>query len=117
MKSPARNKSLTTKMTEQEYDRIAQMAFVAHRNISEWVRELLFREIGQSSSAEHLILLSEVLALRAIILNLSFRSNAQEKLTQQEMLDLISRADQGKTHKAQQRLREAESGNVNASNR
>jgi hypothetical protein len=39
---------------------------------------------------------------------LSIRTNAGEKLNQQDVLDLIRHADQDKTQKAQQRLHEAE---------
>ncbi len=71
MKEGLRSKSVTTKITEPEYERIVQMAGASNRNISEWMRECLFREFGQSTSAaEHEVLLAEVLALRAIILNL-----------------------------------------------
>ena len=104
-----RSKSVTTKITEPEYERIVQMAGASNRNISEWMRECLFREFGQSTSAtEHEVLLAEILALRIIILNLSVRTNAGEKLNQQDVLDLIRHADQDKTQKAQQRLHEAE---------
>lgn len=113
-----RSKSVTTKLTEPEYARIVQMAGASNRNISEWLRECLFREclfreFGQSTSAaEHEVMLAEILALRTIILNLSFRTNAGEKLSQQDVLDLIRRADQDKTQKAQQRLHEAEAGST-----
>ena len=70
MKEGLRSKSVTTKITEPEYERIVQMAGASNRNISEWMRECLFREFGQSTStAEHEVLLAEILALRIIILN------------------------------------------------
>ncbi len=117
MKEGLRSKSVTTKITETEYERIVQMAGASNRNVSEWMRECLFREFGQSTSAaEHEVLLAEVLALRAIILNLSFRTNAGEKLNQQDVLDLIRRADQDKTQKAQQRLHETEAGSTKGEN-
>ena len=105
-----RSKSLTTKVTEAEYERIVLMAEASNRNISEWMRECLFREIGQSTSAaEHEVLLAEILALRSLTLTLSFRINA-DKLSQQDMLEVIGWADQDKTQKARQRLNEAEVG-------
>jgi len=117
MKEGLRSKSVTTKITEPEYERIVRMAGASNRNISEWMRECLFRELGQSTSAaEHEVLLAEILALRAIILNLSFRTNAGEKLNQQDVLDLIRRADQDKTQKAQQRLHGAEAGSTKGEN-
>ena len=113
MTQALRSKSVTTKLTEPEYERIVQMAGASNRNISEWMRECLFREFGQSSStAEHEVLLAEILALRAIIINLPSWTNAGEKLNQQDVLDLIRHADQNKTQKAQQRLHEAEAGST-----
>jgi hypothetical protein len=104
-----RSKSVTTKITEPEYERIVQMAGASNRNISEWLRECLFREFGQSTStAEHEVILAEVLALRSIIMTLSYQTNAGEKLSEQDMNDLIRRSDHDKIQKAQQRLHEAE---------
>lgn len=105
------SRSVTAKITEQEFAEIEQLAARSNRNISECVRECLLREIQcPRSSAEHEALLAEVLALRAIMLNLAFRSNAGEKLTQQEMRELIRRSDQDKAQKARQRLSDATLG-------
>ena len=46
MKEGFRSKSVTTKITEPEYERIVQMAGASNRNISEWMRECLFRELA-----------------------------------------------------------------------
>ena len=109
MKEGFRSKSVTTKITEPEYERIVQMAGASNRNISEWMRECLFREFNQSTSAaEHAVLLAEIMALRTIILNVSFRTIDGEKLNQQDVLDIIWHADHDKTQKAKQRLNEAE---------
>lgn len=108
MKHRLRSKSLTTKVTAPEYERIVQMAGTSNRNVSEWMRECLLRMFSPSNSAlEHEALLAEILALRAIILNLSFRIVAGEKPSQQEMAELIHYSDQDKTQKARQRLIEA----------
>jgi len=102
------SRSVTAKVTDQEFAEIEQLTAGSNRNISEWVRECLLREIQRPrSSAEHEALLAEVLALRSIMLNLAFRSNAGEKLTEQEMRELIQRSDQDKAQKARQRLTDA----------
>jgi len=107
------SRSVTAKITEQEFADIEQLAARSNRNISEWVRECLLREIQRPrSSAEHEAMLAEVLALRAIMLNLAFRSNAGEKITQQEMRELIQRSDQDKTTKARKRLSEVTSREI-----
>lgn len=105
------SRSVTAKITEQEFADIEQLAAGSNRNISECVRECLLRELQRPrSSAEHEALLAEVLALRAIMLNLAFRSNAGEKLTEQEMRELIQRSDHDKTTRARQRLTDATLG-------
>lgn len=102
------SRSVTAKVTDQEFAEIEQLTAESNRNISEWVRECLLREIQRPrSSAGHEALLAEVLALRSIMLNLAFRSNAGEKLTEQEMRELIQRSDQDKAQKARQRLTDA----------
>jgi hypothetical protein len=102
------SRSVTAKVTDQEFAEIEQLTAGRNRTISEWVRDCLLREIQRPrSSAEHETLLAEVLALRSIMLNLAFRSNAGEKLTEQEMRELIQRSDQDKAQKARQRLTDA----------
>ena len=103
-----RSKSVTTKVTAPEYERIVQMAGKSNGNVSEWMRECLLRKLSPSNSAvEHEALLAELLALRAIILTLSFRIISGERPSQQEMAELIHYSDQDKTQKARQRLIEA----------
>ena len=116
MKEGLRSKSVTTKITEPEYERIVQMAGASNRNISEWMRECLFREFGQLNPLRKTRSGSPSSGRTEIILNLSFRTNAGEKLNQQDVLDLIRRADQDKTQKAQQRLHETEAGSTKGEN-
>lgn len=95
-----RTKSISTKVTDEEY---AQMeALAGGQTISEWAREVLLRA-AKTNATEHTIL-SEVLALRTILLNALYKLSQGETLSGEEMQRLIERADQDKFRKAQERL-------------
>jgi len=95
-----RTKSISTKVTDEEY---AQMeALASGQTISEWAREVLLRA-AQPNAAEHTVL-AEVLALRTILLNALYKLAQKEALTAEEMQRLIERADQDKLRKALERL-------------
>ena len=99
-----RRKSIGTKVSEQEYARLETLA--GGRTLSEWVREVLLRELdgGQARPAEETVL-AEVLALRTILLNAFYRLAEGEKLTGDEMQTIIDRADAAKLQKAAARLK------------
>jgi hypothetical protein len=95
-----RTKSISTKVTDEEY---AQMeALAGGQTISEWARDVLLKP-AKPNVGEHTIL-SEVLALRTILLNALYKLSQGEALTGEEMQRLIERADQDKLRKAQERL-------------
>jgi hypothetical protein len=96
-----RSKSVGTKVTDDEYFRLECCA--GEQRIGEWVREVLLSEVTQRPVEQ--ILLSEVLALRTILLNLHFAIANGEAPTVDGMRELIDRADQDKISKAQERLR------------
>ncbi len=98
-----RRKSIGTKVSEEEYAQLEARA--GGRAVSEWVREVLLRELhgGQARPAEQ-TLLAEVLALRTILLNLHFTVAKGETITAEEMQAIIDRADAGKAKKAAERL-------------
>ncbi len=98
-----RRKSIGTKVSEEEYVRLEALA--GGRAISEWVREVLLRELdgGQARPAEQ-TLLAEMLALRTILLNAFYRLAEGEKLTAEELQSFIDRADASKVQKAIERL-------------
>jgi len=98
-----RTKSVSTKVTEEEYARFEALA--GPQTISEWVREVLLKAADPNPADQ--VLLAEALALRTIILNLHFALSKGQTLTAQEMQEIISRADRGKLEKARQRLAEA----------
>ena len=98
-----RRKSIGTKVSEEEYAKLEALA--GGRAISEWVREVLLRELdGRQARPAEQTLLAEVLALRTILLNAFYRLAEREKLTAEELQSFIDRADASKVQKAIERL-------------
>jgi len=98
-----RRKSIGTKVSEEEYARLEALA--GGRAMSEWVREVLLRELdGRQARPADETLLAEVLALRTILLNLHFTVAKGEAITAEGMQAIIDRADAGKERKAIERL-------------
>jgi len=98
-----RTRAIGTKVTEEEYARIAALA--GAQTISEWARAAL---LDAAAPASEPLVLAEVLALRAIVLNLHFRICAGERITEQMMHELIAHADHEKFEHARQRLASAD---------
>jgi hypothetical protein len=103
-----RNRTVGSKVTEGEY---AQLAAIAEREgvtLGEWCREVLLARVnapqGVVATAAEQILLAEVVALRAILLNALYKLAPQEDLTDQDLDRLIERADMERFHRAKQRL-------------
>jgi len=103
MRSQRLSRSVTAKMTEQEYTSVSELAEVSNQNLSEYVRQCLIQQIRRPVIE---ILLAEILALRAIVVNLLFRAHAGQPLTQNDMRDVLEHADSGKLHKARLLMQE-----------
>ena len=95
-----RTKSLSTKVTDVEYELAASAA--APLTISEWARKTLF-QAGQPDPMVTACL-AELLALRIILLNLHFALAEGKTVTGDFMLALIEQADHDKWKKADDRL-------------
>ena len=84
------------------------------KTLGEWCREtLLARVNGRGPKASdpggtgHAVM-AEVVALRAILLNVLFKQSNGERLTAEEMQRLVDRADSDKLRKARERLLQAQ---------
>ena len=76
-----RRKSIGTKVSEEEYAKLEALA--GGRAMSEWVREVLLRELdGRQARPAEETLLAEVLALRTILLNAFYHTDALGSDTQ-----------------------------------
>ena len=101
-----RTKSISTKVTEAEYDEITRRA--EPQTVSEWARGIL---VGAAQPDPlHFLLLAELLALRTIVLNLNFALAAIGPPTEDAMHHLIDRADAEKFNKAKERIARLHSG-------
>ena len=111
-----RTRSAGAKVTEKEYAEIEKLAASRGLNVGEWCREtLLARVNGQEPRAAtdcagtgQVALMAELVALRAILLNVLFKLAKGQTLTAQEMQGLIDRADSDKLRKARERLLQAQ---------
>jgi hypothetical protein len=95
-----RTKSIGTKVTPEEYDRIHALA--GDQPISEWVRAAVLN--AAEASTVDSVVLAELLALRTILLNLHFHLCSGSPVTADTMQRLIERADQDKHQQAEARL-------------
>ncbi len=108
-----RTKSIGTKVSEEEFARLEQAAQNASKTLGEWCREVMLASAnGQAekvtgAGGEAHAVMAEVVALRAILLNVLFKQAKGEPLTAEEMQRLIDRADSDKLKKARERLDQA----------
>ena len=95
-----RSKSISTKVTEEEYAQFEALA--GAQTISEWARDILLRAASPTPAEQTIV--AELLALRVILLNTFYKLAQGEKLTADEMQAIIERADASKGKKAVDRL-------------
>ncbi len=121
VKPPTRTKSIGFKVSEEEYAQLETAAQTSGQTLGEWCREaaVLTSANGEPPQAAtgsdgagvqagfaH-ALMAEVVALRAILLNVLFKVANGQPLTAEEMQRLIDRADADKLGKARERLAQA----------
>ena len=118
VKPPLRTKTLGTKVSEEEFARLETRARERGLTLSEWCRETLLTSVNSheektfnlfstGDATGQQALMAELVALRAILLNVLFKQAKGEPLTAEEMQRLIDRADSDKLRKARERLDQA----------
>jgi len=118
VKPPLRTKTLGTKVSEEEFARLETRARERGLTLSEWCRETLLGSVNSHEEKSvnlswtgcvtgQQALMAELVALRAILLNVLFKQAKGEPLTAEEMQRLIDRADSDKLKKARERLDQA----------
>ncbi len=85
MKPPLRTKSVGTKVSEAEFALLEERARGAGMRLGEWVREALLSAPAESGPDSGEVALSEILALRSLLLNLHFRAAKGEPVAEAEM--------------------------------
>lgn len=115
VKPPLRTKTLGTKVSEEEFAQLEGAASERGLTLSEWCRETLLARVnrqdekslnsGRTSQALFArSIMAELVALRAILLNVLFKQANGQPITAEEMQRLIDRADSDKLKKARERL-------------
>jgi hypothetical protein len=115
VKPALRTKTLGTKVSEAEFAQLEAAASERGLTLSEWCRETLLASVNEeepkaasdSDGIGQAALMAELVALRAILLNVLFKQANGQPLTAEEMQRLIDRADSDKLKKARERLAKA----------
>jgi hypothetical protein len=112
--APAPHQNLSTKVSQEEFGQLEAAASERGLTPSEWCRQTQLASVnGQEPKAcdpggtGHAVM-AELVALRAILLNVLFKQSNGERLTAEEMQRLIERADSDKLRKARERLLQAQ---------
>jgi hypothetical protein len=107
--SSRRTRSVGTKLTDEEYAQLESLAAAQGVTPGEWVRELVLRAFCQPTAEATLAeqtVLSEVLALRTILINIIYDQANGHEIAPERMRELIAKAGAGKVEKAIERLKE-----------
>jgi hypothetical protein len=113
VKASLRTKCIGTKVSEEQYAQLQRAAQTEGKTLSEWCRGVMLSSAnGRPSKATETggdghALMAELVALRAILLNVLFKLAKGEPVTAEEMQRLIDRADSDKLRKAKERLEQA----------
>jgi hypothetical protein len=121
VKPPTRTKSIGFKVSEDEYAQLETAAQRSGQSLGEWCREAAVLASGNGEPPQAATgpggagvqadfanaLMAEVVALRAILLNVLFKVANDQPLTAEEMQRLIDRADADKLTTARERLAQA----------
>jgi hypothetical protein len=124
--SVRRTRSVGTKLSDEEYAQLESLAATQGVTPGECVRELVLAAFGkpvagkpapekpaaEATLAEQTVL-SEVLAVRTILINLIYDLAAGHAIEPERMRELIAKADAGKAEKALERLKENSSAAAN----
>jgi hypothetical protein len=109
-----RSRTVGSKMTESEYEKLVTVAERDGLTLGEWCREVLLAQASNTEGtwpmAAEQTLLAEVMALRMILLNALFKLAQGAVLTTEELDRLIERADGERFDRVRERLAEVVTG-------
>jgi hypothetical protein len=100
----SRARSIATRLTEAEFGEVEAAAANAGKKVAEWLREaaLLHARAGQEEQTD-LILLTEIMAMRALMLNL-FAKASQGPLSTEDIRKMSAYSNSIKEQKAEELL-------------
>ena len=102
-----RTRTVSTKLTEEEFAAIESLAAERGVNLSEWVREALLDRLKPDEVPGNETMLAEVMALRTIVINLAGAQARGQTMSQEKIQDLIDHADRERFRRAEERMSEA----------
>jgi len=105
-------RTITAKVTAGEHEAIKSTALAKGETISVWLRQLATQVSVSELHSPSVLLLSEVLALRSILITLIFQSNHNIPITEQAVREIIQQADQEKLSRAISTLTEHKGENT-----
>jgi hypothetical protein len=119
--SSRRTRSVGTKLTDEEYAQLESLAAARGVTPGEWVRELALAAFPKTAGGKPVeatlaeqTVLSEVLALRTILINIIYDQANGHEIAPERMRELIAKADDGKVEKALERLKQNASSSPSA---
>jgi|HubBroStandDraft_6_1064221.scaffolds.fasta_scaffold986871_1 hypothetical protein len=100
----SRARSIATRLRDAEFDEVEAAAANAGKKVAEWLREaaLLHARAGQEERID-LILLTEIMAMRALMLNL-FAKASQGPLSTEDIRKMSAYSDSIKEQKVEELL-------------
>ena len=102
-----RTRTVSTKVTEEEFAGLEARAFGSAVNLGEWVREALLERLKPEEVVGNEILLNEVMALRTIVINLAVAQAQGQPMNQDKIQQLINYADRERFRRAEEKIGEA----------
>ena len=106
-----RTRSVGARLTAAEYASLERQAQASGQTLSEWCRKVMLASANAqvpksqpSVGTEVHAVMAELVALRTILLNVLFKQANAERVTVEQMQNLIERADADKLKKALERL-------------
>jgi hypothetical protein len=103
MKQSLRNRTVGTKVSDEEYGQLESQARQAGQTVGEWAREALLRGMPAATVAEQAVM-AEVLGLRKVVVNLVYELASGKTPTPELMKRIIEHADGEKGKEAQARF-------------
>jgi len=102
-----RTRTVSTKVTEEEFVGLEARASASGINLGEWVREGLLERLKPEEVVGNEILLTEVMALRTIVINLAVAQAQGQPMSQEKIKELIDYADRERFRRAEEKIGEA----------
>ena len=104
-RSEFRSKSVGVRVTEADHARLQSLADACGQSLGEWCRHTLVAIANHPSGTPiEQALLSEIIALRTIVANLVYAFTSEGKITREQMVAFIERADKTKLKRATELL-------------